>query len=205
MPLVYADEPDAQAMTNMVAPGYEMGDIWSIFRDLSTKIGLRDPIAHYEPGVPLPEVFKKYSGTLTYYINTKIPRLRSTTARREIMAQAQKLVPLVGDIAPGFKPGAVLGQRFRDKLAELVQGVRNVRKAVNAAENAYGMKAPGEVDRTFPTPPRPMPETIEIEPTVTPQPLPDVRVVQQGIPTEYILIAGGIFAALTILPGLLKK
>lgn len=112
--------------------------IQQAMRDLATATGIRDPIAHYEPGLTLPEVYAKYSAQVDYYLGF-VRRLRSQTAQVPLMKQLMDLARLRNRISPAFRAGAVPGERDRDRLAELVAGMRNFRKDWNAAKARYGV------------------------------------------------------------------
>ncbi len=140
MSMIYTDEAVSDYMMDMEAPGLVdsgMGDVWDLFRKLGTSLGLRDPINHYEPGKTLLEVWAKYRPAPEYYA-AQIRSLRSATEAKRLMPQIPPLTSIRNRLAPAFAAGAKVGARDRDRLAELVQGVRDLRKDLNAAERQYG-------------------------------------------------------------------
>jgi hypothetical protein len=123
--------------------------IQDVARAIATATGIRDPIAHYEPGVPLDQVWAKYDSEVTRYLR-EILGLRSTTAQGPLMEQMKKCEIIRNRLRAAFAPGTTIGERDRDRLAELVTCVRNWRKEWNDAQKQYGMgPIPGEIMKPF--------------------------------------------------------
>lgn len=110
----------------------------SLFRSIATATGLRDPIAHYEPGKSLNEVWAKYDADVDRYLTKEIPSLRSATAQKALTDEMMKCKVIRDRLKAAFTPGAVIGERDRERLAELVVCVRNFRKNWNDAHAKYG-------------------------------------------------------------------
>lgn len=142
--------PGERAERGDVPPvGSGMGDVASVVKDVLNAVGLRDPISVYEPGLALPDVFKKYSQDVDG-LAKEIPLLRSATAQGPLLAALAPLRQLRDRIAPAFAPGTVPGERDRDRLNELVQGVRNLRRDWHAAKAQYGVNPVTKVTVNIP-------------------------------------------------------
>jgi hypothetical protein len=118
----------------------QMGQIQivqDVARAIATATGLRDPISHYEPGVPLPEVWAKYDAQVDQFLG-QIPTIRSGSAQKDLMAQMQKCAVIRDRLKVAFGPGSTIGERDRERLAELVYCVREFRKNWNDAYAKYG-------------------------------------------------------------------
>ena len=192
MAMVYMDERDAGYMT---AQDQELADVWSPFRRIAVALGIRDPLAYYEPGVPLPEVFRKYSTTLNRYINTQIPSLGSATMSRKLLSKAQGLVSIRDRLRPAVAPGATIGTRDRERLAEFVFEMRELRKQIQDAEKSFGTRS-----QPLPSPMIPRPDPTP-RPPFTPPPTLPTPPVKAAFPVEILAIGAGAI----LLLGVLKK
>lgn len=160
------------------------------FDAILNALGLRDPIAHYEPELQynLPRLFGKYEDLVSRYL-VEVGGLRSNSERARLADVLGHLARLVEDIRPAFTSGGVTGKRERDKLAELVQGVRDFQTDWRNAKKAYGWGPAG-----------PDPETPAAPaPTYTPMAVPMVPPAAMGLPEGVpwgLLILGGVAIAL---------
>jgi hypothetical protein len=102
-------------------------------------VGLRDPIEHYEPGLAndLPRVFGKYADLVARY-SQEVGGLRSHSERARLAGELGKLSRIVRDLQPAFATGGIVGKRERDKLGDLVQGVRDFQSEWRKAKARYG-------------------------------------------------------------------
>lgn len=162
------------------------------FDSLFNALGLRDPIAHYEPELQnnLGRVYGKYEDLVGRYTK-EVGGLRSNSVRRELADEIGRMARLVEEIRPVFEglvEGAVVGERDRDKLAELVQGVRDWQGDWRDAKKKYGWSP-----------------VAEEEPSATPAPKPTFGVTPQapaaaaspGIPWG-LIAAGAVGGALAV-------
>ena len=128
---------------DIAPPSNDLG-AFDLFGRLATAIGIRDPISHYEPGMSLVDVWKKYSSRILSYPD-RVARIRSAKARTRMTGKLGSLLSARARIAPAFVAGAKPGARDRDRLASLVQDERTFRKAIHAAEREVGVSAKPEI------------------------------------------------------------
>jgi hypothetical protein len=143
-----------------------------------------DPIEKHYPGLTLQQVWQKQSEYVDKY-NREVYGLHSETAKKQFIERIQSIYRLKSEIAPAFGPGAIIGDRERKKLGELVQKVYDFRSDWHKAKKQYGWSPPSV-----------------LAPELTPLPIPDQPA---ALPTPAAegstnwLLWGGIAAAALIL------
>ncbi len=151
--------------------------VGGIVTDILIGTGLKDPIAHYAPGMSLGQVWTKYSEKVDRY-RREVPGLRSETARRELLKDVEGMYRIMEDIRTGFEAEGVIGDRERKKLGALVSAVEKFRGKWHEAKKKYGWAPPA-------------PEEVPIAPPAL-APLPPAA----GLPWGWI--AGGLFLLLAV-------
>lgn len=134
MPVIYADE--AQRM------GVGVSGLPEVVKGLATTVGLRDPISVYEPNVPLPQVWEKYSAMVAAF-RPRVNQLRAkSSVRKGLLLEVSALESQRNRLGRAFAAGAQWGSADRSSLGDMVQGARNFRRSLWAAEKKYGTNAP---------------------------------------------------------------
>jgi hypothetical protein len=153
-----------------------MNGLAGTWANVLSQLGLKDPIAHYEPGMPLPAVWTKYRDQVDRY-RFEVEGLRSETRKKELRGRVAALDRMKADLEPAFRrEGATVGEREKKKLGELVLAVRKFRTDFNKAKKEVGWTAPDVAPEEGAAPPA------------------AVAPVAGGIPTWALLLAAGLAA-----------
>jgi hypothetical protein len=119
-----------------------------------------DPIEKHYPGLTLQQVWQKQSDYVDKY-NREVYGLHSETAKKKFVERIQSIYRLKSEIAPAFSPGAIIGDRERKKLGELVQKVYDFRSDWHKAKKQYGWSPPAGVVEEVPVEPSGVQPTFE--------------------------------------------
>jgi hypothetical protein len=118
----------------------KLNGLGALVQDILIGVGLMDPINHYEPELAnnLPAVYSKYADQVARY-SIEVRGLRSGSAQRELAGRLQGLARQADSLRPAYTiEGSRPGKRERDKLGELVKGVRDFRSDFSTAKKKFG-------------------------------------------------------------------